>query len=99
MSSLKHIMKKIKTNGKVVSTILCMALLAGCSKQDGQQQQLNQAPAMMLAPEKPATTKDQLSYYSQHLKEAKQTWHDYQDKGLSTLSDADRSQCIAVQTA
>lgn len=75
-----------------------LVLLAGCDKKQ------DPAPAAMPTPqmsrEAPvATSRDQLSYYSQNLDEARETWRQCRQVKASDLTDEIRARCIAAQSA
>lgn len=82
----------------LTGAVLVFAVLAGCSKTP------EPAPAPVATPkmtreEPPATSREQLAYYSQHLEEARETWRQCREAKATDLTDEVRARCIAAQSA
>lgn len=82
----------------VAAVALVLAALAGCSKAP------EQAPPPVATPpavkqEPPATSREQLAYYSQHLDEARETWRQCREAKATDLTDEIRARCVAAQSA
>lgn len=90
---MKHLKQIALLGGALV-----LAGLAGCSKTP------DTTPAPVPTPQMtreapPATSREQLAYYSQHLEEAKETWHQCQQVKASDITDEIRARCVAAQSA
>lgn len=86
---------KILTAGLVAGVVL----LAGCSKSPEQDKPHFDKPPAASVPSKPAPAAGSIGYYSQHLDEAKKTWHDCRAKGATNMDDVEREQCANAQSA
>lgn len=103
-------MKLNKFKNFAPAFIFGLSVLAGCTQKTDPQPQAQpqvqpQPKTTQSAPEnngqernRASMLKQQLDYYSQHLEEAKQVWHDCQAKGPDNLNEAQKETCMVAQS-
>lgn len=80
--------------------VIATVFLAGCNKAPEQEKPHYDAPPPAAStPAKPAPAANSIAYYSQHLDEAKKTWHECKAKGATNLAEPEQEQCANAQSA